>query len=89
MSAELASLYSFAGVGLLIRPSSWRPFNQAVAVHIHGGPSFTLSFAASAGILAAIVSPFAIATGQWMLWRATNAARNDPITASVLGQLDL
>jgi len=76
------------GVGLLIRPSSWRPYSQAVGVHIHHGPSFTLSFAAIFGGLAAAIGPFVIATGQWLLRRAIRAARNDPITAPILDQAE-
>ncbi|MEO8621261.1 MAG: hypothetical protein ABI625_09370 [bacterium] len=77
------------GIGFLTRPSTWRPYNQAVRVHIHGGPSFTLSFAAVAGVLAAVISPVVIAAGQWLLRRATSAARNDPVTASILDQREL
>ena len=76
----------FFGIGLLTRWSSWRPYNQAVRVHIHGGPSFTLSFAAIVGGFAAVAGPFAIVTGQLLLRRATSLARNDPITAPILDQ---
>jgi hypothetical protein len=77
------------GVGLLTRPSTWRAYNQAVGVHIHGGRSFTLSFAALAGGLALVISPVVIATGQWLVGRATRAATNDPVTAPILTELEL
>jgi hypothetical protein len=76
------------GLGLLARPRTWRPDDQAVGVHVHGGPSFTLSFAAIIDVLAVVVSPVLIATGQWLLRRAMSAAANDPITAPILKQLD-
>jgi drug/metabolite transporter (DMT)-like permease len=76
------------GVALLTRPSTWRPYSQAVGVHIHGGPSFTLSFQAVLGILAVVVGPFVIAAGHWLLIRAIDAARRDPITAPIFDQTE-
>jgi hypothetical protein len=74
------------GLSLLIRPSTWGPFLQAVGVRIHGGPSFTLSLPAVVGIIAIGLSPFAFATGQWLLTRATAAARGNPMTAPIFEQ---
>lgn len=76
------------GFGLLTRSSTWRPYNQAIRVHIHGGPTFTLSFAALAGGIAVILGPFVIATGLWLVRRATIAASSNPVTAMILDDLE-
>lgn len=57
-----------------------------VAIHIHGGPTLTLSFMNLAGIGSIIMGPFVYLTGQWMLKRATAAAKSDPITAAIFDQ---
>jgi hypothetical protein len=74
------------GIGLLSRTSTWRPYNQALGIHIHGGPSFTLSFTALAGGLALVISPMLIVTGQLLLSRATIAAAENPVTATILDE---
>jgi hypothetical protein len=74
------------GIGLLSRTRTWRPYNQALGIHIHGGPSFTLSFAALAGGMAVVVSPILIAIGQLLLNRATVAAAENPVTATILNE---
>lgn len=74
------------GLGMLSRTSTWRPYNQALGIHVHGGPSFTLSFAALAGGIAVVVSPIVIATGQLLLSRATVAAAENPVTATILDE---
>lgn len=74
---------------LLIHPTHSLLYDLTIDVHPHGGRSIMLPFAVIAGGLAGLLSPFVIATGQWMLRRATNAARNDPITAPILDQREL
>jgi hypothetical protein len=72
------------GLGLLARPSSWSPYHQILGVHIHGGPSFTLSLSASVGILAVIIGPILYAAGRVLVRRAIDAAERDPVTAPIL-----
>ena len=76
------------GLGLLSRVSTWGRYSQAVGVHVHGGPSFTLSFAAIAGGVAVVAGPIAIGIGQWLVNRATVAAGENPVTASILDEPD-
>ena len=74
---------------LLIHPKRSLLYDLAVDVHAHGGQSFRLSFAVMLGAVAGVLSPFVIATGQWMLRRAISAARNDPVTATILDPREL
>lgn len=82
--------YGFLVISLefLAGSGAWRPENQFLAVHIHGGPSFTLSVSALIGILALAAGPIAIVTGSVLLRRATDAARRSPVTAQVLAPSD-
>ncbi len=73
---------------MLTRWSTWDPFYQAVGVHIHGGPYFTLSFAAIVGAAAVVAGPFLVIAGQWMLRRAVDAARSNPVTADIDEDVD-
>lgn len=45
------------------------------------GRTFMLS---AAGVAALLTGPVVIAVGHWMYRRAANAARGDPVTATVL-----
>lgn len=74
---------------VLIHPTHSLLYEIGVEVHPQAGRSFMLPFVMVLGGLAGALSPFVIATGQWMLRRATSAARNDPITASILDQRDV
>lgn len=75
-----------SGAGLLIHPSTWRPYNQMLGVHIHGGPSFTLSLSAIVGGFAIVIGPILFAAGRRRLRRALDAAAGDPMTAPILTQ---
>jgi hypothetical protein len=66
------------GISLLTRRSTWRPYNQLLGVHIHGGPSFRLSLGAIVGMLAVVVSPILFVAGRLRLRRALGAAARDP-----------
>jgi len=73
--------------GILLFPRHLHPWmsDEAVlAVHIHGGPSLTLSLGAIAGILCLIGSPVVFVLGRVRLRRALAAAARDPITAPIL-----
>lgn len=72
------------GGALLRRPSTWGRYTQALGVHVHGGPSFTLSFAAVAGGVAVVIGPVVIAVGQWLVNRTTTTVRNDPVLSTIL-----
>jgi hypothetical protein len=79
------TLFGFA-VLFLVNPRRSLLYSLIVTVRPPGGRSFLLPLPVILGGLAGVLSPFVLATGQWMLRRATNAARNDPITAPVLDQ---
>jgi len=74
------------GVMLLLRFRTWRPIEQAVSVHVHGGPSLTLSLAAIIGAGAVVAGPIIGVVGHWLLRRATTAARANPVTAGIFDQ---
>ena len=65
-------------------PMLRRTVAEAIA-QADGGPSFTLSLPA-VGISAIGLGPFAFATGQWLLTRATAAAVANSMTAPIFEQ---
>jgi hypothetical protein len=75
-------MLGFAG-WMLTRWTTWSSYHQAVGVHIHGGPSFTLSFDAVAGVLALALGPFVILAGHLMLKRALGVASSNPVTDDI------
>jgi hypothetical protein len=72
------------GVRLLSRWRTWSPYHQALGVHIHGGPSFTLSLGAIGGAFALVVGPLVFLAGRLRLRGAMDTAARDPITAPIL-----
>ena len=76
----------FTGITLLMHWSTWRMYNQLVRVHIHGGPSFSLSLGAIVGVLAVATGPIVAIVGGVRLRRALAAAARDPMTAPILSR---
>lgn len=83
-SVRNAGLATFAfGGAMLTHVSTWIYYQPAVAVRIHGGPSFTLSLQAVAGVVAVVAGPVLFVAGRWMLQRADAAAASNPVTAGI------
>ncbi len=76
----------FGGLSALGRRYTWWPSHQVLGVHVHGGPTFTLSLEAILGLLAIAISPIVFAVGNVLLTRATRAIASDPVTAVVLSE---
>lgn len=75
-----------AGTMMLSRPSAWGRGHQAVRIHFGNVGPFVVSLAAIIGTCALILGPLIAAFGHWRVRRAIDAARADPVTASVLDQ---
>lgn len=72
------------GVAALTRPRTWSVYSQMFGVHIHAGPSISLSIEAVAGIAAVVAGPIIALVGNRQYARAVSAAAADPVTAVVL-----
>ena len=60
---------------LLLRPFTWAPIEAAIRVHLHSGPTFTLSFAAILGIAGVIGGAISVAVGQVLIHRSAKNER--------------
>ena len=72
------------GLAALTRPLRWSAYSQMSGVHVHAGPSISLSIEAVAGIAAVVAGPIIALVGNRQYARAVSAAAADPVTAVVL-----